>query len=145
MDASREFGFYRTLNVKIKELLMHKVKGSLEVYESVEDLVQDISRKVSPDVKLYNTQKLFIYFGGMLVLFLLMFIVELFLFRLLGKTIHRPVRRRTQIRTFYFRQHSCILSGTNLRESLNLARRVITRHFKTLKNLFVRSPVVTDH
>lgn len=39
-------------------------KKNVEVYETLEDCVDDVSGKVSPDVKLDNIQKLFLYFGA---------------------------------------------------------------------------------
>lgn len=118
MDASGEFGFYITVSAKIKRLLMHKVKRTLDVYESVDEFVADISQKASPDIKLYNIQKLFFYFGGILVLFSLMFIVQHFLSRVLGKTNPRqvsPFRRRTQLRgSPPFRQYPCTLSRNDV-------------------------------
>lgn len=120
---------------------MLRVKRNLEVYETLEDLVKDISRKVSPNVKLYNIQNLFFYFGGFFTLFSLMFIVDVFLFRLLRK-IHRKLVRslctRTKFRTVAFWQNAGILFGTDkLRVGLNLARRVIIHCYRALKNVFV--------
>lgn len=76
MDASFEHGLQLSFAAKAKEVCMLKLKQNLRVYETLEDFVEDASRKVSPNVKLYNISNLCLFFGGFLVLVSLLFVAD---------------------------------------------------------------------
>ena len=71
-------------------MLLQYAKRNVEVYESIEDLMDDVQRKVSPDVKLENTRNLYFYFVGFLLFVCLAFVVDIFWFKQL-QTIHRKL------------------------------------------------------
>lgn len=71
---------------------MHYAQRNVEIYETIEDLVDDIQRKVSPDVKLENTKNLYFYFFYFLVLVWLVFFGDTFLFKRLQKIYRKLVR-----------------------------------------------------
>lgn len=87
-----EYGFLQTLQTRKYEAYMLRTQKSLKVYETLEDFVTDISGKFSMNVKLYNITNLFFYFGGFLVLVLLVFVTNIFLLKKL-KTINRKLVR----------------------------------------------------
>lgn len=55
------------LTLKMKEMLMHRAKRQIEVYETLDDFVKDESRKISPIVKLENIKNLFLYLISILM------------------------------------------------------------------------------
>ena len=57
---------------------MYKLRGkrNVEIYETLEEYVGDISRKISPNVRLENVENLFLFFGGLLMLILLVFVID---------------------------------------------------------------------
>ena len=82
MGASFEHGLQLSFAAKAKEVCMLKLKKNVEVYETIEDFVGDISRKVSPNVKLNNIKKLFLYFGGFLMFVSFVFLMNnIYLFK----------------------------------------------------------------
>ena len=68
------------------------VRQEVEFYESLDDFISDISQKGSPNVKLDNFQNLFLYFGSFLMLVLLVYVIDIFLFKQL-KGINRKLVR----------------------------------------------------
>ena len=61
-------------------MLMLRVSQELELYQTIEELAGRVARKVSPNVKLDNVQKLFFYFAGFMATVLIVFILNLVLF-----------------------------------------------------------------
>ena len=57
---------------------MIRAKKSVEVYETLDSLVEAISGRASPNVKMNNVEKLFLYFGGCLALVSFAFVVDRF-------------------------------------------------------------------
>ena len=75
-----EHGNLLSLTARTSEVLMLRLKKSIHVYEDIENFAEDASKeKASAKVKLENVQKLFVYFGGFLVLVFLVFIVHVVL------------------------------------------------------------------
>ena len=91
MDASFETGFLPFLNLKVHEVILLDAKQRVEVYETLENFVTDISRKVSPNVKLDNIKNLF-YFVVFLIFVLFVFLIDTFLLKKL-KVIKRKLTR----------------------------------------------------
>lgn len=69
---------------------MLRLKRDVEVFENLEDLVDDVSRKFSPNVKLYNVKNLFSYFCIFLLLISIVFVMHVLLSRQL-QTINRKL------------------------------------------------------
>lgn len=81
MGASFEHGLQLSFAAKAKEVCMLKLKQNVEVYETLEDFVGDISRKASPNVKLHNLKKTLFYFSGSLTLVSFLFIINIVLLK----------------------------------------------------------------
>ena len=92
LGASFEGGLLLSLYTEFKELLKLHVQRNVEFYESLDDFVSDISQKVSPYVKLDNVQNLFLYFGSFLMLVLLVYVIDIFLFKQLKRINRKLVR-----------------------------------------------------
>lgn len=54
----------------MEELVMSEVKQNVKVFEILEELVDDLTKKVSSKVKLHNVKNLFSYFATILTLVL---------------------------------------------------------------------------
>lgn len=71
---------------------MAEIKQHVEVYKTLEDFVEDLSRSGSQNVTLDNIQNLFLYFGSFLVLTLLVFLMNSLLFKQLQTINSKLVR-----------------------------------------------------
>ena len=69
---------------------MKHARKNVAVYECLEDYVQAISEKVSPNIKLDNVQSLFLNFGGFLAIVSFVSVVHLVLFKQI-RTIYRKL------------------------------------------------------
>ena len=92
VSASFECGLILFLYTQIDELLKLLVQRDVEFYGSIDDFISDISQKGLPNVKLDNVQNLFLCFGSFLMLVLLVYIIDIFLFKQL-KGINRKLVR----------------------------------------------------
>ena len=72
---------------------MFRSRGNVKVYETIDDYVEEVTQKYSPNVKLENVRNLFIYFVAVLILILFLFIIDVFLLKRLRKIKRRLVRR----------------------------------------------------
>ena len=91
IDLSLDFGFLRSLNLKLRAMFMLRIKRSVEIYEMIDDYVESVSRRYSPDIKLDNTKDLFLFFGGFLALVSLFFVMDKYLFKKLIEINRRLV------------------------------------------------------
>lgn len=105
---------------------MLRAKKKVEVYETVDDFVNDVSSRFSPNVKLENIQSIFFYFGGFLIVVLLVFVFDSFLFKKLKK-LNRKLLRCTTI----------LVQKMKFEIRPSLYRRVVVKTIKTI-NLRVR-------
>ena len=64
----------------------------MEIYQTLEQYIEGVSLKFSPNVKLKNVQNLFLIFGVFQMLILLVFALDAFLFRQLQKINRQLVR-----------------------------------------------------
>lgn len=85
-----EYGFPETLQTRTDDAYLLQAQKNLPIYESLEAFVKDISRKFSPNVKLYNIQNLFTYFGCFLAFVLFGFVANIFVLKQL-KTSKRKL------------------------------------------------------
>ena len=92
MGASFECGLFLFLITEVNEQFKLRVKENVEFYESLDDFVSDISQKVSPNVKFDNIKNLFLYFGSFLMLVLLVYVINIFLFKQLKRINRKLVR-----------------------------------------------------
>ena len=76
-----EHGLQLCFVLRLAEFLMHQTKRTVEVYETLEDLVSGISASASPNVELKNTQTLFSLFVGFLTIITLVQLLEWSSFR----------------------------------------------------------------
>lgn len=98
-----EFGFISSITLKMSEMLMMHAKRNVKVYEELQDLVEDVTRKASTNVRLDNIENLFLYFGSFYILIFLAFLGEAFLFEGLRAINHKLVRyfsRSNRFRSF---------------------------------------------
>lgn len=71
---------------------MIRVKKTVEVYETIDTFVEEVSRKASPNVKLENIKNLFCYFFGSLMFILFLAIMNIVLFKQLKRIIRKLLR-----------------------------------------------------
>ena len=64
MDELFRFGFQPHLALKIEEMLKLRAQKNVELYQSSENYIEDVTRKCTANVKLDNILDLFFYFGG---------------------------------------------------------------------------------
>ena len=85
MDALFEHGTVIAIRSKAKEVLMSRLKKSVDVYENIEDYVAEVtSRKTSTSVELENIETTLIAFSSCLMFVLLVFALNI----LLSKHLH---------------------------------------------------------
>lgn len=90
---------------------MFHSQQDVKVYENLDDYVGDVSRKFSLKVKLGNVKNLFLFFAAFLMLILLLFVIDVFLFKLLRMIKRKLVRRSI----FFFRRiisEGCFSKGS---------------------------------
>lgn len=92
---SLQFGFSMFLGLKMKELLMARIMQNIEVYTDLKNFVENISKKVSPNVKLDNVQNMFTYFVSFLMLITLVFVIG----KVYSKQL-QPINRKLVRRSF---------------------------------------------
>lgn len=68
MDDYFQYGNVQMLAAKMREMSMLRTKRNIEVYETLADLVGDVTQKFSPNIKLENVENLFISFVAFLAL-----------------------------------------------------------------------------
>ena len=73
-------------------MLMRYAKKNVEIHELLEDYVEAITRTFSPNVKLENTQNLFLFFGGFLALVSFAFLFDIVLLKQLKKNWRKLAR-----------------------------------------------------
>lgn len=61
MDALFEAGIVPTLYSNLREMLLHNAKETVAVYESLDDYIEEVSSRASPNVKLQNVYQGFLY------------------------------------------------------------------------------------
>ena len=77
-------------------MLIHMTKQNVEVFVTLESFVESVTITFSPTVELENIQNVFLFFGGFLMLVLLVFILDIFLLNQL-KIIARKLARGSLI------------------------------------------------
>ena len=84
----------------MKQILVNRVKQNIEVYDALQDYIDAVSRKFSPNVKLDNIQNLFLIFGGFLGFVLFVFVVDFSLDKQLQAIQRRTVGYRRRMNSF---------------------------------------------
>lgn len=82
LDAAFEYGLTPSLNLKLNEMLILRAKQNVEVYQNLDDFVNDATSKFSSKVQLYNVKNLFFSFGGFFTLVSLWFILDILVFHM---------------------------------------------------------------
>ena len=83
VEASFEHGLTTFLYLKMKEALKLRAQKKVDVYETIDTFVEDVSRMTSPNVKLKNLGNLLFYFGIILVIVSLVAVIDILLFKYL--------------------------------------------------------------
>ena len=73
-------------------MLNLRIRQNVKIYDSLEDLVNDITQKVPPNVPLENVENLFFVFHSFLMVILLLSLLHNFPFRKLQAVNRRLVR-----------------------------------------------------
>lgn len=147
LDVSLEYGFSQFLGLKMNELLLLRIIQNIEIYNNLKDFAEEVSRKVSPDIKLDNIQNLFVYFASILMLVLLGFIMEKFLFKKLHTASRKLIRHQFRIlkRRFKFSNKFAVCKREfNLGLSSRPSRMIMasSRRFPVPKNYWTARPAV---
>ena len=92
MEASFEHGLMTFMVLKMKEALKLRAQKKVDVYETIDTFVEDVSRMTSPNVKLKNIGNLLFYFGIILMIVSFVAVVDILIFK------HRQAINRQLLR-----------------------------------------------
>ena len=117
---------------------MIRTKKSVKVYETLEDLVDDLTRRISPNIKLDNVKWLFFYFGCFLTLFVVVFVMDI-LFK--QHKIHRKLiysRKLIGVCKNYLKiKFRRVVGSRPAKFGSNLSSNLISQTLKSIKRVLL--------